>query len=65
MNKLVPQMHIDIDKIYAKGGDAAAIRKRVQTYYKGLRKALGNLNDNQFAAYDKAFAEYITQKNAE
>lgn len=65
MNKLVPQMHIDIDKIYAKGGDAAAIRKRVQAYYKGLRKALGNLNDNQFAAYDKAFAEYITQKNAE
>ncbi len=65
MNNLVPQMHIDIDKIYAKGGDAAAIRKRVQVYYKGLRKALGNLNDNQFAAYDKAFAEYIQQKNAE
>ncbi|MBM6991962.1 MAG: protein kinase [Prevotella sp.] len=65
MNNLVPQMHIDIDKLYAKGGGAAAIRKRVQTYYRGLRKALGNLNDNQFAAYDKAFAEYIQQKNAE
>lgn len=65
MNKLVPQMHIDLDKIYAKGGDAAAIRKRVQVYYKGLRKALGNLNDAQFAAYDKAFADYVAQKNAE
>jgi serine/threonine-protein kinase len=61
---LVPQMHIDIDKLYAKGGDSQAIHRRVVAYYKGLRGTLKGLNQAQYDAFDKAFADYITQKNA-
>jgi serine/threonine protein kinase len=65
LNKLVPQMHIDMDKIYASGGDKASIQAKLTTYYKGLRKALGNKTEEQFAAYDKAFMEYRAKKDAE
>lgn len=61
---LVPQMHIDIDKLYAKGGDSQAIRRRVVTYYKGLRGTLKGLSQTQYDAFDKAFADYVTTKNA-
>jgi len=64
LDKLVPQMHIDIDKIYASGSENAVINKRVKTYYKGLRETLKGLNDNQFSAFDKAFADYVQQKNS-
>jgi serine/threonine protein kinase len=64
LNELVPQMHIDLDKIYASGGDNAAIHAKVARYYRGLRKALGNKTDAQFAAYDKEFADYVNKKNA-
>ena len=65
LNKLVPQMHIDMDKIYASSGDKASIQAKLTTYYKGLRKALGNKTDEQFAAYDKAFMDYRAKKDAE
>lgn len=64
LNELVPQMHVDLDKIYASGGDNTAIHAKVARYYRGLRKALGNKTDAQFAAYDKEFADYVNKKNA-
>lgn len=64
LNELVPQMHVDLDKIYASDSDNAAIHAKVSRYYKGLRKALGNKTDEQFAAYDKEFADYVNKKNA-
>lgn len=62
LNNLVPQMHIDIDKIYASSTDPDQIHKKVAIYYKGLRKTLGSLNEQQFAAFDKAFSDYIKSK---
>lgn len=65
LNDLVPQMHTDLDKIYNSGADKATIRKKVATYYKGLRRVLkrqGKTN-TQLDAFDKAFAEYTNQKN--
>lgn len=64
LNDLVPQMHVDLDKIYASASDNAAIHAKVSRYYKGLRKALGNKTNEQFAAYDKEFADYVNKKNA-
>lgn len=61
---LVPQMHIDIDKIYARGDDAATTRRRVTAYYKGLRRTLKGLSATQYEAFDKAFAEYNTKKKS-
>jgi serine/threonine-protein kinase len=63
--KLVPQMHIDLDKIYASSTDKMVVKRKVTTYYKGLRGTLKGLNENQFAAFDKAFAEYNSTKKAE
>lgn len=65
LNELIPQMHIDIDKIYASGGGKTAIQKKLSRYYKGLRKTLGDKTEEQFAAYDKAFMDYRVQKEAE
>lgn len=62
LRNLVPQMHIDIDKIYASSTDPDVVHKKVAIYYKGLRKTLGDLNDQQFAAFDKAFSDYIKSK---
>ena len=65
LNDLLPQMHADLDKIYNSGSDPAAIRSRVGKYYKGLRRVLKKQNKTsaQLDAFDKAFAEYIQQKN--
>ena len=65
LNDLLPQMHADLDKIYDSGSDPAAIRSRVGKYYKGLRRVLKKQNKTsaQLDAFDKAFAEYIQQKN--
>jgi serine/threonine-protein kinase len=65
LGTLVPQMHIDIDKLYARGGGREAIHRRVVTYYKGLRGTLKNMSQAQYDAFDKAFGDYIKQKNAE
>lgn len=67
LNDLVPQMKIDLDKIYAQATDQATIGKKVGTYYKGLRRVLikQGLNDTQLQAFDKAFADYNNQKKAE
>jgi hypothetical protein len=37
----------------------------VVTYYKGLRGTLKNMSQAQYDAFDKAFGDYIKQKNAE
>lgn len=65
LNDLVPQMQADLDKIYNSGADAATIRKKVATYYKGLRRVLKKQgkNNEQLTAFDKAFADYTQQKN--
>ncbi len=63
LNTLLPQMYIDLDKIYAANTDKAVIKKKVASYYKGLRKHLGLRTEEQFTAYDKAFAAYINKKN--
>ena len=65
LNELVPQMHIDMDKIYASSKEKATIQAKLSSYYKGLRKALGNKTEEQFAAYDKAFMDYRAKKDAE
>ncbi len=65
LNDLVPQMHTDLDKIYNSGDDKATISSRVGTYYKGLRRVLKKQHKTsaQLDAFDKAFAEYVQQKN--
>ncbi len=65
LNELVPQMHIDMDKIYASSKEKSVIQTKLSSYYKGLRKALGNKTEEQFAAYDKAFMDYRAKKDAE
>lgn len=69
---LVPQMKIDIDKIYDKAlqPNATASQKRqarrkVSRYYRGLRGTLKGqgLTEEQYAAFDKAFADYVSLKN--
>ncbi len=64
LNDLLPQMYIDIDKIYAKAKSKADARHRVRNYYKGLRRAISPKNDTQMAAFDKEFAQYVNQKNS-
>lgn len=68
---LVPQMKIDLDKIYDKALQPDATpqlkrkaRLRAQRYYKGLRRTLKqqNLSPEQYAAFDKAFGDYNAQK---
>lgn len=62
---LVPQMHTDLDKIYNSGDDQATVKQRVASYYKGLRRVLKKQHKTsaQLDAFDKAFAEYVNQKN--
>lgn len=75
LNDLLPQMRIDIDKIYtkylasattpqAKAAAMKAVRAKVKVYYRGLRGTLKDKNQSQLAAFDQAFADYINQKNA-
>lgn len=65
LTDLVPQMRTDLDKIYDSGEDQAAIKSRVAVYYKGLRKVLKKQHKTsaQLDAFDKAFVEYVNQKN--
>lgn len=65
LNDLVPQMQKDLDKIYASGDDPAVIRRKVQTYYKGLRRVLKKQGKKlaQLDAFDKAFADYTTNRS--
>ena len=58
-------MHADLDKIYNSEEDPAVIHAKVGAYYKGLRRALKKQHKSagQLDAFDKAFAEYIQQKN--
>ena len=65
LNELVPQMHTDLDKIYDSGADPATIHAKVSAYYKGLRRVLKKQGKTsaQLDAFDKAFAEYTSQKN--
>lgn len=65
LNDLVPQMHTDLDKIYNSGDDQATVKSRVGAYYKGLRRVLKKQHKTsaQLDAFDKAFAEYVQQKN--
>lgn len=65
LNDLVPQMHTDLDKIYNSGDDQTTVKSRVATYYKGLRRVLKKQHktSSQLDAFDKAFAEYVNQKN--
>lgn len=65
LNDLVPQMHTDLDKIYDSGADPATIHAKVSAYYKGLRRVLKKQGKTsaQLDAFDKAFAEYTSQKN--
>lgn len=65
LNDLVPQMQKDLDKIYASDEDPAVVRRKVQTYYKGLRRVLKKQGKKlaQLDAFDKAFADYLTKLN--
>lgn len=65
LNDLVPQMHTDLDKIYDSSADPATIHAKVSAYYKGLRRVLKKQGKTsaQLDAFDKAFAEYTSQKN--
>ncbi len=65
LNDLVPQMHTDLDNIYNSGDDQATVKSRVAAYYKGLRRVLKKQHktSSQLDAFDKAFAEYVNQKN--
>lgn len=66
---LVPQMHIDIDKMYAPYSSASTdeekkeVRAKAARYYRGLRKTLGKKSQAQFEAFDQAFATYVKAKN--
>lgn len=68
LNELVPQMRIDLDKIYAAAaGDKATASRKVAAYYKGLRNVLRKrgLTQTQLDAFDQAFAAYNSQKKAQ
>lgn len=66
---LVPQMHKDLDKMYAPysatstDAEKREVRAKVARYYKGLRKTLGKKSQAQFDAFDQAFAAYVKTKN--
>lgn len=66
---LVPQMHKDLDKMYAPYSAASTdaekreVRAKAARYYKGLRKTLGRKSQAQFDAFDQAFAAYNKVKS--
>lgn len=62
--KLVPQMQKDVDRIYIRCRHRSkwTLHRKLGAYYRGLRRSLGNLNQQQYAAFDKAFAEYTQAK---
>jgi serine/threonine protein kinase len=75
MNDLMPQVQKDIDGIYDKLTATATtpeavvaakkvITQKVKTYYKGVCKArLQGMSQAQRDAFDKAFGDYVSQKN--
>lgn len=75
MNDLMPQVQKDLDGIYDKQLASATtpeavaaarkvITQKVKNYYKGVRKArLQGMSQAQKDAFDKAFGEYVAQKN--
>ena len=67
LNDLMPQVKVDLDNIYAKAKAGKSLKRKVSKYYKGLRKVLTGKGwtDAQLQAFDKAFAEYNSQKTAE
>lgn len=64
---LVPQMQKDIDRIYVRCRHRSkwTLHKKLGAYYRGLRRSLGNLNPQQYAAFDKVFADYTQAKAAQ
>lgn len=61
------QMFIDIDKMFepyltGQKTDRKALNRQVARYYKGLLRTFGPLTDDQRAAYDKVFGDYVAQK---
>lgn len=62
LNEIVPQMQIDIDKIYNSSSDISVVRRKVKRYYRGLRATLKDKTQEQLDAFDKAFAEYNNSK---
>ena len=62
LNDIVPQMQIDIDKIYNSSSDISVVRRKVKKYYRGLRATLKDKTQEQLDAFDKAFAEYNNSK---
>lgn len=72
LTTLVPQMQKDIDRIYAPyagrdltPAEKAQLSRRRSRYYRGLRRTLKGKTPDEMAAFDKAFADYVKQKNAQ
>lgn len=62
LNDIVPQMQIDLDKIYSSSTRASVVRRKVKRYYHGLRATLRDKSKEQLDAFDKAFADYNNSK---
>lgn len=62
LNDIVPQMQIDLDKIYNSSTKKSVVRRKVKRYYKGLRATLKDKSTEQLEAFDKAFADYNNSK---
>ena len=62
LNDIVPQMQIDLDKIYNSSTNKNVVRRRVKRYYRGLRATLKDKTTEQLDAFDKAFADYNNSK---
>lgn len=80
LTSLVPQMHIDIDKIFqpltvqglspeAKAAVIKQVNARLTRYYKGLMRSIrsshGALSTEDQAAFDKAYLDYVNAKKAQ
>lgn len=80
LTSLVPQMHIDIDKIFqpltvqglsaeAKAAAVSQVNGRLTRYYKGLMRSIrsshGALSTADQAAFDKAYLDYVNAKKAQ
>lgn len=80
LTSLVPQMHVDIDKIFqpltvqglspdAKAAVVKQVNTRLTRYYKGLMRSIRNshgaLSTEDQAAFDKAYLDYVNAKKAQ
>ena len=64
------QMCADMDKMYqpyldGTATDKGALRKQLRNYYKGLKRQLGALSNEDQAAFDNAYIQYKSQKDAQ